>query len=143
MKRKTIAIISMVLVSALLLSACGAAQQLTEYDFGADKVPSVNAVIGAERKVTGVDTGTSNGVQYKQYTYESETPLDDLITYTVYLRNNGWVVTKDYDLTIGVGEAQLAMDSADSGKILVMSIAFEGNYYAIRINKLDGSLTIN
>ena len=143
MKKTQIAVILLLLIPALLFSACGAAAKLTEYDFGTDKVPSVNAVLGDARKVTGVATGTDNGVQYKQYTYQSETTLDDLIKYTVYLRNNGWTVTKDYDLTISSGEAQIAKESADSGKILVMSIAYDGNSYAVRINKLEGSLTRN
>ena len=143
MNRKVFAIITLLLVSVLLLSACGAAEKLKEYELGTDKIPSINATLGEERKVTGVSTGTDNGVQYKQYTYQSESTLNDLIKYTVYLRNNGWTVTKEYDLNVASGEAQLAKESADSGKILVMSIAFEGNSYAVRINKLDGSLTRN
>ena len=61
MFKKVISIISLILVSAVLFSACGNAAKLTEYDFGTDKVPSVNAVIGEERIVTGAETGTSNG----------------------------------------------------------------------------------
>ena len=143
MCKKLIFVISLLLAAAALLSACGSAAKLSEYDFGTDKVPSVNAVIGEERKVTGVETGTTNGVRYKQYTYESATVAEDLIAYTARLRGSGWLVTKDYNLADAKGEAELATESADSGKILILSIAFETGKYAIRVNKLDGSLTSN
>ena len=143
MYKKVVSNISLMLVCALLLCACGNAAKLTEYDFDTDKVPSVNAVIGEERKVSGVSTGTTNGVRYKQYTYESASVTEDLTKYTTRLRDIGWLVTQDYDLTERKGEAQLAIESADSGKILVMSIAFDSGRYAIRVNKMDGDLTSN
>lgn len=141
MLKKTIAIVSLLLASAFLLTACGNAAKLTEYDFGDDKIPSVNAVIGEERKVSGVSAGTSNGVQYKEYTYETASMVDDLAKYTGYLRSNGWLVTESYDFTSGKGGAQLAAESASAGKILIMSIAFESSRYTIRIEKVGGSLS--
>lgn len=146
MKRKFIAIVSLALAMALLFCSCGMlddAAKLTEYDFGSDKVPSVNAVIQAERKVTGADVGTTNGVPYRQYTYESPSMVDDLANYTTYLRNNGWIATKDYNFNEGSGLAELATESADSGKVLIMSIAFEQGKYAIRVSKTVGELTRN
>ena len=140
-KKKIVCIVSLVLASAALLSACNNAAKLTEYDFDTDKVPSVNAVIGEKRKVTGVETGISNGARYKQYTYESASVTEDLITYTVHLRDIGWVVIKDYNLTDAKGEAQLAIKSADDGKILIISIAFENGKYAVKVTKLEGTLT--
>ena len=91
-------IIAVALAAAFILVGCSNAAKLTEYDFGTDKVPSVNAVIGEERKVTGVSTGTENGVRYKQYTYETETMIDDLGTYYTHLSELGWIVTKDFNL---------------------------------------------
>lgn len=143
MKSKKIWVSILLVTVMALLSACGSAGKLTEYELGADKVPSINAVIGETRKVTGVSTGTDNGVQYKQYTYQSALVEDDLAIYTNYLRENGWLVTKDYDLTTGKGEAQLAKESVDDGNILIISIAFDSGEYAIRFNKLEGELTPN
>jgi len=140
---KLVSIIAFIITAAFLLNGCGSAAKLTEYDFGADKVPSVNAVIGEERKVSGVATGTENGVRYKQYTYETETMLDDLWAYYSRLSELGWVVTQDFDLAEGEGEMQLGIESADEGKILIISISFTPNRYAVRINKLDGTLTNN
>ena len=117
------------------------AAKLTEYDLSGDKVASVNEVIGEARKVTGVTSSTSNGVRQKQYTYESESVAKDLITYTTHLRNNGWIVTQSYDLNAGSGEAQLAKESTEAGKIFVLSIAFESNRYAIKLTKMEGQLT--
>ena len=143
MYKKAIAVISLLLVTVLLFSACGSAEKLTEYELGTDKVASINAVLGENRKVSGVSTGTENGVQHKEYTYETPSMVDDLAEYSTYLRNNGWLVIKDYNFTDGKGEAQLAIESADSGKILVISIAFEANRYTIRVDKFKGSLTPN
>ena len=122
--------------------AINPASTLTEYDFGDDKVPSVNAVIGKERKVIGMDAGISAGSgQYKQYSYETASMLDDLISYSQHLRNNGWLVIKDYDLNTGAGEMQLAAESAEKGKILIMTVNFEQNKYTINITKMEGTLT--
>ena len=67
----------------------------------------------------------------------------DLSAYSTYLQNNGWLVSKGYDLNTGNGEMELATESADEGKILIISVAFEEGKYAIRVNKLDGTLTRN
>ena len=146
MNKKIIATALILSALTFLLCSCGMlddAAKLTEYDFGTDKVPSINAVLGEERKVTGISSGTENGVQYKQYTYQTSSMLDDLSAYSSHLQDNGWIVTKDYNLNDGNGEMQLATESADAGKILVISVAFEEKQYAIRINKLVGELTVN
>ena len=140
-KRLTL-IITLILAATFLLTGCDSAAKLTEYDFGTDKIPSINAVIGAERKVIGVSTGTENGVTYKQYTYETATTVDDLSTYYYHLSDLGWVVTEDFNLNEGSGKMQLGLESADAGKILIISVDFTPSRYAIRINKLDGSLTM-
>ena len=142
MKRFT-SVIALTLIAAFLFAGCGNAAKLTEYDFGTDKVPSVNAVIGEERKVSGVATGTENGVRYKQYTYETETMVEDLWTYYTHLSELGWIVTQDFDLAEGEGEMQLGIESADEGKILIVSVDFTPTRYAIKISKLEGELTIN
>ena len=111
----------------------------TEYDFDTDKVASINAVLGEKRRVTGVHIGTSDSSKYKQYTYKTESMEQDLATYIQYLRNNGWLVIREsHNLTTGGGERQLRIESADSGKILTMSIVFEQGKYAIRITKSEG-----
>jgi len=137
---KTIAIVTMLLMAAVLFSGCGNAAKLTEYDFGSDKIPSINAVIGEERKVSGVSTGAENGVVYKQYTYQTRTMVDDLMAYYSRLDELGWSVTKDFDLNDVEGEMQLAIESADEGKILIMSVAFTPNRYAVKISKMVGTL---
>ena len=141
MKRKNIAILSLILIATLLLSACGNAAKLTEYDFGADKIPSVNAVIGEERKVIGVSTGTSNGTQYKEYTYATDSMFEDLAPYLTSLIESGWIPIVDYNLNDGTGKAQLAIESADAGKILIITVKFEAKKYEIRVEKGTGTLT--
>ena len=141
-RNRLILCVTLIIVAAFLLGGCqilNDAAQLQEYDFGTDKIPTINSIVG-ERKVRNIDTSTTNGVPQKQYTYESETVLDDLIMYTMTLRGNGWVVTQSYNLEVSPGSAQLAKNSADSGQILVLSIAYESDAYAIKITKCEGTL---
>ena len=127
----------------LLFTILGNAAKLTEYELGAEKIRSINSVIGEERKVTGVNVGTQNGTQYKRYTYKTSSMVEDLIAYSTYLQENGWVVTQDYDLYDGNGEMKLGIESEDYGKILVMSIKFKETQYVIRISKLIGVLPLD
>ncbi|MCL2678640.1 MAG: hypothetical protein FWE85_06275 [Clostridiales bacterium] len=143
MRKRVLSLIALAAIFTLLLTACGSAAKLTEYSFGTDKVPAVNAVIGEERKVRGVEIGIANGVRYRQYTYQSDSVLDDLLTYSLYLQDNGWLVIPEGDLYGGEGEMRLARDSADEGKILIISVEFYPGGYVIRVNKLAGSLPPN
>ena len=133
-------VVLLIIGVAILFFVTGNAAKLTEYELGGDKLPSVNAVIGETRKVTGVTSNVSSGVQQKQYTYESASVTKDLAMYTTRLRDNGWIVTKSYDFSANSGEAQLGKESIDQGQILLMSIAFEQNRYAIKITKAVGQL---
>ena len=141
--KKFTSIIALTLIAAFLFIGCGSAAKLTEYDFGTDKVPSVNAVIGEERRVSGVNTGIDNGVRYKQYTYETQTMVEDLWAYYTRLSELGWIVTKDFNLYDGSGEMQLGIESADAGKILIISVAFTPNRYAVKVSKMEGTLTLD
>ncbi len=144
MKFRKIALITIILTFALALSSCAAMKEaaaLTEYDFDTDKVSSVNAIIGAEREVTSVSTGTSNGTQYKEYTYQTETKSDDLTAYAEYLTGAGWIPLDDFNINDSEGTGRLAIQSADEGKILIMTLTFSESEYTVRIEKGVGELT--
>ena len=143
---RVIRYISLLLILALILplSACkalGEASSLTEYDIAGEKVPAITGVVG-DRKVSYVETGTSNGVPYKQYTYDSSTVVDDLAKYIQYMDEHVWYTTQDYNLSVVPGTAQLAKNSSDAGMIIIISIAYESNKYIINIQKTEGTLTV-
>ena len=143
-KKRLVLFVGVFVMLACLLSGCSIlnnAAKLQEYDFDSDKVPTVNSVVG-ERKVTNVETSISNGVQEKRYTYQSDSVTDDLAQYTQSLRNNGWVVTQSYDLSSTPGTAELGKLSADSDKILLLSISYTGSDYTIKITKGEGTLNL-
>ncbi|MDR3084678.1 MAG: hypothetical protein LBU47_00010 [Christensenellaceae bacterium] len=148
MKKAILVALSAMLLAAfaLALTGCGAledAAALQSYDFGEDIVPSVNSVVG-ERKVTGVSTGTSNGGQYKEYQYESATVSEDLIAYVIQgLIPGGWIATVDFNLNVVPGSGQIAIESEDEGKILLMDLSYENGGYTIRVTKIVGTLTRN
>ena len=133
-----------VFISALVFSGCGAiltdAAKLTEYEVDGETVPSISSIVG-EREVTAVDTETNNGVKSVQYTYKSTSVTDDLIAYLSKLQDEeGWLVTEDYDLTTVPGTAQMGKASEDEGQILILSVAYEDEAYAIKISKLEGTI---
>jgi hypothetical protein len=145
--KKTIIAVLAVLTLTFALSGCGAlkaAGELQAYDFGTDSVATVNSVVG-ERNVTGASTGTVNGAQYKEYTYESSAVSDDLIAYIIddLVENNGWIALVDFNLNDVPGTGQIATESKDEGKILIMDIAYESGGYTIKITKTVGTLTYN
>ena len=146
--KKTRLIVSVLLIVALAFSMCACGKAMKEaaelqvYDFDSDQIPTINSQVG-EREVTGVETGTNNGAPQKQYTYKSDSVFDDLMAYTAYLRDNGWIVTADYNLEDTPGSAQLGKESADAGQILIISIAYEADKYAVKITKMEGTLTRN
>ena len=136
--------VAVILVSACLLSGCSVlsnAAKLQEYDFDSDKIPTVNSVVG-ERQVTYVSTSISNGNDMKEYTYQSDSVFDDLLQYTQYLRENGWIVSVSYDLNNMPGSAQLGKQSADSGKILLLTIDYKSGEYTVTIIKGEGTLQL-
>lgn len=143
--KKVLGFILLTTFMVLLLSSCGAlsaAAKLEEYEIGGETVKTVNSVVG-ERTVTGVETSTTNGVPQKQYTYESDSVFDDLLAYTQYLQNNDWIVSQDYDLSVTPGTAQLAKNSSEDGKVLVLAVAYEGDKYAIKLTKTEGTINMN
>lgn len=135
----------MLTLSIALLCACGVlsdAAELQSYDFGKDAVPSVKAVLGQTREVSGVTTGTDNGTQYKEYKYTSVTAHDDLVAYMEHMVNNeAWMLTKDLNLSNVPGSTQIAKASADEGNILILDISYDQGSYTFLVKKGKGSLT--
>lgn len=144
--RKFTLITLVVLLCSLALTGCGimsSAESLEYYDFGVDKIPSVNSVVGG-RMVTSVESGTSKEGTYKSYTYKSETVSDDLVAYLISdLMEDGWYALKDFDLGTLTGNAQIATESLDSGQIIVMDVTYNLNTYEIKMTKGVGTLMIH
>ncbi len=139
-KTKQIVFVLTACALALALCACGSAAKLQSYDFGDDSIPSINSIIGAERKVSGVSTGVGTDGDYQEYTYASDTPVEDIQTYIDELQNRGWIITQiEGDDT--AGSVQLGMESADNGKILLVTINYSGPSYKLDARKTEGTLT--
>jgi len=116
------------------------AAELTEYEMDGETIPSISSVVG-EREVTAVDMETKDGVKSVQYTYKSTSVADDMIAYLSKLHDeDGWLVTEDYDLSVVPGTVQMGKASEDEGKILILSVAYENEAYAIKVSKLEGTI---
>ncbi|MCL1803502.1 MAG: hypothetical protein FWG30_07675 [Eubacteriaceae bacterium] len=129
----------LILAAMLMLSACNNAAKLQEYDFKTDKIPSINSIIGQERKVSGVATGTGTDGTYKTYTYEADEPLKDIQTYIDELQARGWVVTILEGDNIS-GKVQIGIESKDEGKILLVTIEYSTSSYKLDARKATGTL---
>ena len=144
-KKNVLCLLSICAV-ALLLGACnilGDAAKLEVYDFGSDRIPTINSVVG-ERKVTGVETGTrTGGVQYKNYTYETQTLTEDMDAYYFSLQEAGFLVTKSSDGNTLKGTLEMGCNSADEGKLILVGLAWDNTIITISIVKGEGSVTPN
>ncbi|MCL1914664.1 MAG: hypothetical protein FWG10_12515 [Eubacteriaceae bacterium] len=143
-KRKLATFLCIVFCLALF-AGCKKAAALAEYEFGDDKIPSVNAVLGEDRKVIGTGTGTTNGVRYKEYKYQTETMRDDMVRYVIQelLGPEGWLAISDFNFDDLSGEGKIAKNSLEEGKILIMTITFDLTTYNLKIEKGQGTLTPN
>ena len=129
-------------IATLLLVSINNAKNADEYILGNDIIKSVKAVV-AEREVTGVSSGTSNGVSKKSVSYKSDSVYDDLVAYAGYLRGDlGFKVTRDYDLSVSPSTIELAKESVDAGQILYVVINYDNFGYTITISKGAGSLNV-
>ena len=138
------------LTAALLvlggLTGCAAllaAQQLDAYDLGGgDSIPSINSVVG-ERKIEEVSTNTTNGVTTKGYQYASDTVSDDLIAWlSLLLDDHGYLGLTSFNVTEIPGSGQIAAESAEGGKIIIIEIDYRSDGYTISITKGEGTLTV-
>jgi hypothetical protein len=138
------------LLTMMGLTGCGLLREAAErdsYDFGADTVASIKAVVGL-RTVTGVSTSSSveNGVsvQEKKYTYRSDTARADLTAYADYLENEaGYLLVRSEDFALPSGWVQLAADSAEEGLVLLVELSWEPvDRYTVFIQKGKGSVDV-
>ncbi len=114
-----------------------------EYKLGDDTIASIVAIVG-KRDVNSVSTNTQNDVTTKTIKCKSATVQNDLMDYTQYLRNEaGFILTADMDLTVVPSSVQLAKQSTETGKIIVMTIDYDAFGYTITIQKGVGTLTTN
>ena len=113
-----------------------------EYELGNDAIKSIKAVI-EKRNVVSVSTEISNGITNKTIEYESNTVQEDISRYIEYLREEeGFLLTKDVDLSKIPSTAELGKESNDAGKILLMTINYDSSGYTIIIQKGEGTLTV-
>lgn len=140
---KKASLILILLVIIISTAGCGilkSAAALKEYDIGGDSIPSITSVVG-ERKVTGVEATIKDEVITKRYNYASNSVFDDLLTYITTLREDeGWLVTRDFNLETVPGSAELGKESADEGQILLMTLSYDDSGYELTIVKGEGSI---
>ena len=151
MKKLTAFILASILI--LSLTACGLLKDEGTYKIGNDTVTSIAGVLGelGARKVNSIETGIDDGIQTNTYGYKTdpEDPTqaaEDLAVYFKYLQNNeGFVSMKAFSGLPYEGgvEIQLAKNSVDEGKIIILDIEYDATGYTLTFTKGKGTLEIN
>ena len=132
-KRYQACMVAVICTAALGLSGCTKAADKTVTIHG-QKIPTLYAATGEERKITGWKTSTKQG---KTLTYGSgDVLLDEAISYLLYLQDNEeYIVVDGYD------------DNNDSNAEKKMAAAKndgEDHYYYVGIDwNEDGATTIS
>lgn len=151
MKVKVI-ITALLVLSIIFATSCGLMEDKGSYNMGKDSITSIKGAIGemGARKMTGINTSTSNGEQKNIYTYKTdpndgEQAANDIAVYFQYLINNDDFISlvtfdglpyegnTDFDL-------QFAKYSVDEGKIIVLDIVYDEKGYTLTFTKFDGTL---
>lgn len=125
-----------IIVGIIVFSVVNKQTQADYYTLGNDRIAAVKMVVG-ERNITGVSTETTNGITTKVYEYKSGSSADDIEQYEVYLQEQeGFVITSLND-----GEQTCYVkNSADEGKIVIVSIEDTQFGYVLTIRKGEGKL---
>lgn len=105
--------------------------------YGGDRVPTIHYVVG-ERKIVRVATKTSNGVTAKTYEYRSETCMEDINTYIMYL-----VESEEFKvLQVGAttDDVVYAKESVDDGDVIFVQVEIFDSGYTIMTGKGQGEI---
>lgn len=158
MKKSRLMLAAIILLAAMLLSACEYHMKATEinetpgpatlaligksesYYLGDDVIPSVTAAAGV-RVVTSLETVVDDGIPYKQYSYESDTVVEDMIAYFQCLADDGYAVTQSYDLSEMPGGARFAKESPQfPGQLILIAVNYTEAGYAVKVARERGTL---
>lgn len=109
-------------------------QNIEAYTFGSDSVASVNSVVG-KRAVNSYQTTKNTEYSDKTIQYISDSVQEDLRQYSEYLVGEGGFETEFFGDAMAEGRMVFYKESADSGKILIMTIDYTDKGYQINIRK--------
>lgn len=110
------------------------------YKIGKEETKSITAVVG-KRKAVGVESSVQGGIVTKKTEYTSDTVVEDLNQYITYLREDeGYLLTRDCDLSYSPGIVYLAKESVDEGKLLYITIEYDLSGYTVIYQKGNGTL---
>lgn len=112
---------------------------LQTYAVDGESVPSIDSIVGF-REITDTETGVTGGNPYVSVSYQTAGAFADIQAYIDFLLNSGWAVTglagDDSD-----GMVQVATESGETGKLLMITADFTTDTYSILLRKTDGTLT--
>ncbi|MCL1913537.1 MAG: hypothetical protein FWG10_06625 [Eubacteriaceae bacterium] len=140
---KTLGIAAAVLVIALvfIINSLKNTANADFYKLGKDRIPSIKLVCG-ERESGKIEKSASGGITTITIEHTSGNPVDDLLKYTNRLTSiEDFVFTTEFNPTASQGSIQLATDSVDNGKIILIDFDYGDTGYTITIRKGKGTLS--
>lgn len=142
LKASKLAVILMMLVLITsLLCACTSSKSET-VKVSNDTIPTLYSVVG-ERKINGTEVGIQNGVSYTSLTYTSgDVTTDDIENYVEALRETGYLVLEDVDISTVPFTIHMGKESSEGGKIILVDItASLGNHAEINYQVGKGEIS--
>ena len=142
-------VLSVVAVVLIVLGAANASNKMNNadyWDIGKDHIPTVKLVLGAQRKISGTSTSTSNGVTTKTITYQvaGKDQNKDMLAYVRYLLDKeDFAALEDADFSAPAAKASLARNSKDAGQQLVLTVSYDTKGYVLSFVKQKGEVTQN
>ncbi|MCL1895957.1 MAG: zinc ribbon domain-containing protein [Clostridiales bacterium] len=141
-------IIAAVLVVVLVVAnaATGKAADRDYFRIGADEVPSVKLVLGEEREVSGVKTGTNAVGREMVINYKvDEGQGEDMGKYAKALMDDyGYINTTPYDFTGPKGKGfEFAKESVMEGYVVLVQIDYDTKGYDLTLTVSTGELIVD
>lgn len=140
MKKRICQFAAVLMAILISCSLCACESKDSVYKFGKDKLASITSVVG-ERTLTGTESEGKNEFPTMEYTYQSDSVVDDLSRYIQHLQEQGWTASgADYDLATPPGIAQFVKESVEQGWLMNLRIGFAEDQYTIRIAKIEATI---
>lgn len=123
---------------AAALELAGKTPALLTYSVDGESIPSIDSVVGF-REISGSESGFSKGSPFVKVHYQSASVLADLQAYVTALIDGGWAAIELSGDDSG-GMILLATESAQDGKLLMVTAEYTTGAYSVLTQRSDGTL---
>lgn len=115
---------------------------LEAYVFGDDRITAVTAVVGARYCADWAYGTYTNGGEYFEMYYESDSTAEDMEAYVYFLMDDEGFFIMDNDIEFNkTGEGVMAKPASDKGMLLYIELNWDEESFYLCVSHLTGELT--